>query len=185
MEVAPGLPQWEYAPRKTRLSRATPVSNTMRVLTALVFLLASAACGPSVRNIPGTTVPDTGSNRKVIEAVEAYRVAVEKKDAPALALMASRDYWEDGGTPEGNDDYGYEGLKQVLAGRFRSAESVRYSLKYLNIKYSGERAFVEVLIDASYTVEDARGEVLRKDMREQNQLVLEWDGQDWKFLSGL
>jgi len=157
----------------------------MRVLIVLILCAAAVGCGASTRNIPGTTVPDTSRNRNVIDAVEGYRVAVEKRDAPALALMASRDYWEDGGTPDGSDDYGYDGLKQVLAGRFRAAESIRYSLKYVNIRFDGNRAFVDVFIDASYTMQDARGEIVRKDKRDQNQLVLEWDGQDWKFLSGM
>ena len=32
-------------------------------------------------------------------------------------------------------------------------------------------------IDASFTVLDARGQEVRRDKRDQNQLVLEWDGE--------
>ena len=43
----------------------------------------------------------------------------------------------------------------------------------------------EVLIDASFTVVDARGQDRRTDKRDQNELVLEWDNNKWKFLSGM
>ena len=32
----------------------------------------------------------------------------------ALLALAHPNYYEDSGTPKGDDDYGYEGLKEVL-----------------------------------------------------------------------
>jgi hypothetical protein len=110
--------------------------------------------------------------------------------------MASKSYWEDGGSATGKDDYGYDQLQEVLTGRFQKGEDLRYSLRYMNVlrrcpagqeaeDNTGCRAYVEVLVDASYSVKDARGETVRRDKRDQNQLVLEWDGEAWKFLSGM
>ena len=42
-----------------------------------------------------------------------------------------------------------------------------------------------MLIDASFTVTNAYGKPSRPDKRDQNQLVLEWDGKRWMFLSGM
>ena len=42
-----------------------------------------------------------------------------------------------------------------------------------------------MLIDASFTVTSAMGQPKRPDKRDQNQLVLEWDGRRWLFLSGM
>ena len=50
----------------------------------------------------------------MLDACEEYRLAVERGDADALMLMAHKQYWEDSGTPSGSDDYGYEGLRNVL-----------------------------------------------------------------------
>ena len=50
------------------------------------------ACGSSSRNIRGTEVEDTSENRDIIRVIEKYRNAVERRDAPALMLMASKDY---------------------------------------------------------------------------------------------
>lgn len=163
---------------------------------ALAITLVSGACGSVSPTIPGTKIPDTSLNRGIIQAVEDYRVAVERKDTAALLLMASKKYWEDSGTPTGGDDYGYEGLSSVLKSRFNKAKDIRYSLRYMNLyrrckpdadpaTNEGCRAYVDVLIDASFTVKDARGADKRPDKRDQNQLVLEWADDKWKFLSGM
>ena len=170
----------------------------LQIVRSLGFLatLALSACGAKVSTIPGSRIPDNALNRQIIDTVEQYRLAVERKDAAALLLMASKSYWEDGGTPTGSDDYGYDGLRQVLQSRFQQASDIRYSLRYVNIyrRCKGEsdpgsndgcRAYVDVLIDASYSVTDALGQSKRPDMRDQNQLVLEWAGDKWLFLSGM
>lgn len=167
----------------------------MRALLAFVLVATLPACGHEVKTIPGTSVPDSQANRSIIAALEEYRLAVERQDVAALMLMASPRYWEDGGTPTGGDDYGYEGLREVLTGRFQKASDIRYSMRYMNIRqqcpdsdettFEGCRAFVEVLIDASYSVTDARGQKKRPDKRDQNELVLEWDKDKWRFLSGM
>ncbi|MEM9491361.1 MAG: hypothetical protein AAGC55_19605, partial [Myxococcota bacterium] len=135
-------------------------------------------------------------NREIIEAVEQYRLAVERKDTDALVLMASKSYWEDSGTPTGGDDYGFEGLAEVLRSRFQKASDIRYSLRYIGVyrkckadgnpsTNDGCRAYIDVLIDASYSVTDHTGNQRRPDKRDQNQLVLEWTGEKWLFLSGM
>tara|TARA_R110002096_G_scaffold77896_6_gene183267 strand:- start:35155 stop:35706 length:552 start_codon:yes stop_codon:yes gene_type:complete len=149
-----------------------------------------AACGPRTEYIKGTKIERTSQNQNLISRVEQYRAAVEEKDAAGLLLMASREYWEDGGTPDGDDDYGFAGLKEVLTTRFKQADSIRYSMRYKRIRMQhGEsevrRAFVDVLVDASFTIPDARGGLRRSDLRDQGQLVLEWDGEKWMFLSGM
>jgi len=153
------------------------------LLGAVAALLG--ACAGSTKSIYGTQVVDTQENRQILGVVEQYRVAVEKKDTAVLLGLAAANYWEDGGTPTGADDYGREGLGQVLAERFGRAEGIRYSMRYLGIKRVGKnRAAVDVLIDASYSIQTANGPQ-RKDMRDQNELMLEYDGRNWKFLSGM
>ena len=153
-------------------------------------------CSGSAKMVPGTQVPDSGFNRSVIRAVEKYRLSVERQDTAALVLMASPRYWEDGGTATGKDDYGYKQLREVLSGRFQRSEDIRYSVRYMQIRERcppnaqdrhGCVAFVNVLIDASYTIRDARNKKTRLDKRDQNQFVLEWDAnrKRWRFLSGM
>ena len=153
--------------------------------TPLVALLALAACAAETHYIAGTRVPDTVANREIIATIEQYRVAVERKDTNTLVDLASKNYWEDGGTPTGSDDYGYDGLRQVLENRFARADGIRYTMKYMNVKHlSANRAAVDVMIDASYSIATAGGSK-RLDMKDQNELVLEYDGRKWLFVSGM
>ena len=155
-------------------------------------MIVLAACAAQVRYVPGTRVPYSEANDAVLKACEEYRLAVERADVDALMLMAHKQYWEDSGTPSGSDDYGYDGLRNVLLTRLPKASDIRYSMRYVDVKQScpgdlkpGCRAAVDVLIDASFTITDALGKPKRPDKRDQNQLVLEWDGHRWLFLSGM
>jgi hypothetical protein len=155
-------------------------------------IAAIAACAHNRSYVPGTKVPYSPANKSVLDACEEYRLAVERGDADALMLMAHKQYWEDSGTPSGGDDYGYEGLRNVLTTRLQKASDIRYSMRYIAVHQScpdelkpGCKAAVDVLVDASFTVTNAMGQPKRPDKRDQNQLVLEWDGRRWLFLSGM
>lgn len=156
------------------------------------MLLALVACSAQVKYVPGTRVPYSDANDSVLKTCEDYRLAVERADVDALMLMAHKQYWEDSGTPSGSDDYGYDGLRNVLLTRLPKASDIRYSMRYVDVRQSctgdlhpGCRAAVDVLIDASFTITDALGKPKRPDKRDQNELVLEWDGHRWLFLSGM
>jgi hypothetical protein len=164
----------------------------MTRLSVLLAIAALAACGKNGTYVAGTKVPYSPANKSVLEACEEYRLAVERADADALMLMAHKQYWEDSGTPSGGDDYGYEGLRNVLTTRLQKASDIRYSVRYVAVSQScrddlkaGCKAAVDVLIDASFTVTNAMGQPKRPDKRDQNQLLLEWDGRRWLFLSGM
>src|SRR5262249_54936955 len=108
--------------------------------------------------IPGTTVADTRLNREIIEACERYRHAPEDRDAAMLLTLAHPQYYEDSGTPRGDDDYGYEGLKQVIASRLSALRSVRYNVEYRDIAVQGNRAHVDIRYDASFQIATEMGD---------------------------
>jgi hypothetical protein len=158
----------------------------------LLSLVLVAGCAKPGKFVVGTRIPYSQANESALKACEEYRLAVERGDADALMLMAHKQYWEDSGTPSGSDDYGIEGLRNVLLTRLLKATDVRYSVRYMGLHQQcagdlqpGCRAAVDVLIDASYTITNAYGKPARPDKRDQNQLVLEWDGRRWLFLSGM
>lgn len=158
----------------------------------LLSLVLLTGCAKQKRYVVGTSVVYSKSNESVLKRCEEYRLAVERGDADALMLMAHKQYWEDSGTPSGSDDYGIEGLRNVLLTRLLKATDIRYSVRYMGVHQQctgdlqpGCRAAVDVLIDASFTITNAYGKPARPDKRDQNQLVMEWDGQRWLFLSGM
>jgi hypothetical protein len=157
----------------------------LALLVFVVATLATTACGGRQRQISGTRIADTPANRTILDTIDAYRRAVESQDAEAILLMTSDRYWEDSGTPTGGDDYGRDRLREVLGTRFKQVTDVRFSMRYVSIRRAcpggsssdvepGCRAHVEVLIDASFSLQDARGAHRRLDKRDQNELILEW-----------
>jgi len=94
----------------------------------LMAAIALGACAHQVAYVPGTRIPYSASNKSVLDACEEYRLAVERGDVDALMLMAHKQYWEDSGTPTGSDDYGIEGLRNVLMSRLPKASDIRYSI---------------------------------------------------------
>ncbi len=158
----------------------------LTALTSLTLLTSlGSGCAKPPAYVAGTKIPESDENRQLIKIVERYRQAVERKDAGALLLMASKSYFEDGGTQSGKDDYGYEGLRDVLAGRFQAANSIRYSVRYVRIRRRGPRAFVEIFVDASFSLVDSTGGERREEVRDQNLLVLIQENEKWKFVSGM
>lgn len=163
----------------------------MNRLFLIVVIISVAACATKKTYIGGTRVQYTNNNKSVLDAVEEYRLAVERRDAEQLMTMVHEQYWEDSGTPSGSDDYGYDGLRQVLATRLAMASEIRYTMRYVGVSQEckelakGCKATVDVLIDASFTIQNAMGKASRPDKRDQNQLLLEWNGSRWMFLSGM
>lgn len=121
----------------------------------LPALLLSLGLGCASSRIPNTDVPDTSENRDVIAFCERYRHAVESRDARALIAMASPRYFEDGGTPDGADDYGLEGLQRLLTAWADEVNEVRYEIRYRRVSVSESdvhRMNVEFTYSGSYTL---------------------------------
>ena len=153
----------------------------------ICFTLAWAGCAlTSV--IPGTTLPDTRPNRAILDVLERYRHALEDRDAATLLTLAHPNYYEDSGTPKGDDDYGYDGLKQVLANQLKRVKSMRYEIEYRTINVTGaeptKRAEVEVFLDGSFELAAEAGDRYRR-VNDYHHFVLEQKGDEWKFLSGM
>ena len=128
---------------------------TMRsaTTTLLVTLLTSLGCATG--RIPNTDLPDTSENRSIVTFCERYRHAVESRDARALLSLASPRYFEDGGTPAGDDDYGYDGLQRLLAAWSEEVRQVRYEMRYRRISIDPQdapRAHVDFTFTGSYTL---------------------------------
>ncbi len=154
-----------------------------KALPVLALLVAMGGCVKE-KYIPYTRVIDTPQNREVLKAVEAYRLAIERKDAPALLTMASPDYFEDSGTPNADDDYGYDGLKQVLSRRLAQVEQIRYSLQYMKIEVKDKIAYVDVYIDGSFQIHTAQGTKWERK-QEPHRMELVNDGKRWLFRRGM
>lgn len=152
-------------------------------LRALGLAVLVGGCGPT-NVIAGTKVVDTQTNRELLEVCERYRHALEDRDVEALASMAAPSYFEDSGTPRGDDDYGYEGLVRIINARLPALKSVRYNVQYQSVEVKGKRAHVDIRYDASFQLATELGDRWERKQNEK-RLELEFNGKKWLFVAGM
>jgi hypothetical protein len=154
----------------------------------IVFLAVTlpAAAGCVQKNIPNTTIPDTSFNRKVIKFCEQYRLAVESKNVGKILMMTSPDYYEDGGTPTGEDDFDYSQLRDILTSRFSKIKTIRYDIKYRKVEIKeDDLVHVDYTWSGSYQVQGGSGQDHWFRKVEDNRLVLIEYKDSFKILSGM
>lgn len=147
------------------------------------LLLTASGCA-TINTIPGTKVADTKTNREILNVCERYRHAMEDRDAATLLALAHPNYFEDSGTPGGNDDYGYDGLKEVLQKRVSQLRTLRYNIEYRKITIQGRRAQVDIRYDASYQIATEMGDQWDRKQNDK-RLELENDGRRWLIIAGM
>lgn len=156
----------------------------MRMTLAVAALVALAAGCVKEQYIPYTKVIDSPQHRELIKVIEAYRHAMERRDAPALLAMASPEYFEDSGTPSAQDDYGYDGLKRVLLDRLANVSQMRYSMQYMRVEVKDKVACIDVFIDGSFQLHTSQGDRWDRKM-DPHRFELVHDGQRWLFRRGM
>jgi hypothetical protein len=152
----------------------------------LAFALGGGAAGCAHQEyFPNSTIPKTEENQHIIETIEQYRTRLIERNVEGLLILASEKYFEDSGTPRSDDDYGYEGLKQVLTKKLARVKSLRYEIEYRGIKREGNRAEVEVFLDGSFELESQAGDRYRR-VNDFHRFILERVAPGkWKFISGM
>jgi hypothetical protein len=150
----------------------------------LAALVGAASGCATVDYFPGTQIPRTEENRKVVEAIETYRRRLLERNIDGIIVLASDKYFEDSGTPRSDDDYGYDGLRGVLTEQLKRVKSMRYDIEYRTIKINGNRAEVEVFLDGSFELSANAGDRYRR-VNDYHRFVLEQRDEKWKFLSGM
>lgn len=156
----------------------------MRQTSLLIgALLFAGACAH--KTIPNTRVEDNESNREVVDFVEKYRLAVETRDIATLIALASRDYFDDMGTPSGGDDIDYDTLKTGLVRIRKEVIDARYQISYRSLTYMpDERVLVDLLYTGWFKVNTVNGPEWRRRL-EPHRIVLAREKQDYRIVSGM
>jgi hypothetical protein len=141
----------------------------------LVILLALATTAHA-----DSSVEKPNPTRDVIGVCEKYRQAMEARDVAALIALAHPKYHETAGTPSPEDDYDYEGLKQILTTRLRAIKGVRLKLTYLKTTVETDRARIEVKQDGSFLMGDKWVPV-----QDTHIIELQREGKRWLISAGM
>lgn len=148
---------------------------------ALLLLAAAAACA---KKIPGTDIDDSRDNRAIVEVIDAYRKAIDGRDAAAAMTLVSRDYFDDAGTAEAVDDLDREQLGKALAETLSRTPAVKLELAVTRIDVDGDKASAYLYHDSRYRVATPRGEIAKRDSDLSRMTFRREDGF-WRIASGL
>jgi hypothetical protein len=169
-------------------SLAKKMKTAKFYLVGYLLVAGGAGCGHTAL-FPGTSIPATETNREIIDTLEVYRQKLVERNVDGLLLLASDKYFEDGGTPQANDDYGYSGLATILGSRLQRVQSIRYDIQYKSIKIGADgRAEVEAFLSGAFELQGEVGERYRR-ISDFHRFILERSTaggtSKWKFVSGM
>ena len=164
-------------------AKMIPLRFVFLAVLPVSWAFGLGACATVV--IPNTRIEDTGDNREVVEFVEKYRKAIETRNTPALLALASQDYFDDMGTPGGQDDIDYDGLKIVLSRLREEVLGARYQISYRAVTYDTDtRVLVDMLYTGWFRINTSDGPMWRRRL-EPHRIVLAREDGGYRILSGM
>lgn len=153
-------------------------------LLACGFLAPLGACTPKL--IPNTEVEDTPEARDVVEFVEKYRTAVISRDVSRLLSLASKDYYDDMGTPQGEDDVDLEGLTERLNATFGpELLSVHYDIRYRDVVFLPTKVLVDYTYIGRFRINATEGSRWERRLSDNRMVLAKTDKGGYEILSGM
>jgi hypothetical protein len=154
-----------------------------RAILALV-LLALGACTHDT--IPNTDVEDTPETRDVVQFVEKYRQAVVSRDVDKIVRLASTDYYDDMGTPQGTDDVDLEGLRERLKGTFGpDLLAVHYDIRYRDVTFLPTKVLVDYTYIGRFRINTPEGSRWERRLADNRMVLGKRKEGSYTILSGM
>jgi hypothetical protein len=161
-----------------RTSKLAPAKAALALTFAQLL-----GCGGSL--IPNTDVPDSAENRRIVDFVEQYRLAMEERNPAHILALVSRDYYDDNGTPSTDDDVDYAALQEQLLRLTEDILEVRYEMRYRRVVFRADRVLVDVTYTGRFKTRTAEGERWTRRLADNRlEMVLDGGGA-YRILSGL
>lgn len=149
--------------------------------TSLAVLLIG--CAPSL--IPGTEIKDTPESRKIVDVVSNYRAGLEGRNVERIMKLVAKTFFENSGTPEGDDDYDVQGLEARLKTWAEQTKAVRASIELKSMVIEGNRARLTYFYDVNYQIPGTDGVPLWKRDTDTKEMTLVKEGGVWRIQSGI
>jgi hypothetical protein len=135
--------------------------------------------------IEGTQIRDTPENREVLAVLARLQAAMRARDADAILATVSPAYFEDNGTPDPRDDYGFEELRTtILPQSLAVVQEVFVAFKIFEVVVDDGSAYADVRY-ASRAKLDLPSGTLWDSHREFNRVELAREQGAWRITSGL
>jgi hypothetical protein len=150
----------------------------------LVTVLAAAACAP--RKIPGTELDDNDDTRAILDVMEAYRLAVEHRDAQTIINLAHEGFKDDGGSANPDDDLSYKDLYTKLPERFKHWDDIRLEINVRKVEFTEDHEGARATYTFTATFKMPGLTNKAQSESEIKQMIFKRvDARQWKILSGV
>jgi hypothetical protein len=156
-----------------------------RAHLAALIVVAAAAVGCSPKMIPNSEIRDTEENRQILSVIAAYKNALEGRNVERIMSLVSESFFETSGTPDGEDDYDYEGLQNRLKEWAERTRSIRAELKVRSIEVEGDQARARYFYDINYQIPGPEGVPQWKRESDTKEMHLQREGSVWRITSGI
>lgn len=155
---------------------------TKQLAALALMALTLVAC--SHRFIRGTRVEDTRENRELYDVIEDVRVGMEERNADRVLAHVSPKYFEDMGTTDQKDDYGYDQLKALLPQSFEATKEMTVAMDIHAINVEDDHAYADVRYASRARIELPSG-TSWDTHREFNRIEFIRENGNWMIISGL
>ena len=167
-------------------SRAEPRASTRARGLVALSVACAALVGCADKTIPNTDVEDTPEARDVVDFVEKYRKAVMARDAERLLSLASKDYFDDMGTPQGDDDVDLEGLGERLRATFGpELLSVHYDIRYRDVVFLPTKVLVDFTYIGRFRINAPEGSRWERRLSDNRLILAKNEKGGYEILSGM
>jgi hypothetical protein len=154
------------------------------VISSALLVLALSGCTP--KKIPGTDLDDTSDTRAVIEVMQKYRMAVEKKSPDELLKLADESFRDDGGSSSPDDDLDYASLPAKLAQRMSKVSELKLDVTVRRIEFDDEEKVARVTYSYQLSFKMPDYSTRTQNENDIKQMLLKRVGdQEWKITSGI
>ncbi len=154
------------------------------ILSALILFVAMIfiACPP--KHIPGTTIIDNDENRAILILIEKYRRAYDEKDVDTIMSLVSKNFYENGGNSNPEDDYNYDGLKKNLTEKFAKTKAQGLEIRLKSIDFDNDRVSVKYNYFVKFQMSLTSGDKW-ETASDTAEMIFVRENGEWKIIKGL
>jgi hypothetical protein len=169
-----------FADKLSQMVR-TSLKNGHVLFIALAVL---SSCTP--KKIPGTEIDDTTETRAVLDVMQDFRNAVETRNAKTIKAMAHKDFRDDGGSANPDDDMDYATMEAVLAERFKKVNEFKLDVTVRRVEFSDDGEAVRVTYSYQMSFKMPNYSARTQSENDIKQMTLKRVGEkSWKIVSGI
>jgi len=160
-------------------------SKLPQVIKIIVFLsFGLCACSPGL--IAGTKIHSTDDNNDIYNIVTTVLNALEEQDSETILGFVSSRYFENMGTPNPDDDYGYHELKEtILPTSIKATKEFYLSFEIHEIVASQNQAYADIRYRSRARIETPSGASMWDSHKEFNRIEFIKTDNRWKISAGL